>query len=102
MYCSKLRAFIFAVLSIGLLLGGTVSSAAIAAPAAQEVQAAVNINTANVQELAKHLSGVGTKKAEAIVAYRKANGGFSTKDELLEVKGIGEATLNKNRSRIIL
>lgn|SRR5690606_7627453 len=61
----------------------------------------VNINTADVDTLAQ-LKGVGLKKAEAIVAWREANGNFSTIEQLLEVKGIGEATLEANRERLRL
>lgn len=68
-----------------------------AAPAA--VQDAVNINTADVQALTK-LKGVGARKAEAIVAYRKTNGAFKTVDQLAEVKGIGEKTVEINRKII--
>lgn len=62
-------------------------------------QVAVNINTADVSELTK-LKGVGLKKAEAIVEWRKANGNFKTVDQLIEVNGIGEATLTANRENI--
>lgn len=62
-------------------------------------QGAVNINTADVAELTK-LKGIGVKKAEAIVAWRTANGGFKSLDQLLDVKGIGEATLMANRENI--
>ena len=62
-------------------------------------EAAININTADVQTLTK-LKGVGPKKAEAIVAWREANGDFKTVDQLLDVKGIGEATLAANRDSI--
>ncbi len=60
---------------------------------------AININTADVQTLTK-LKGIGPKKAEAIVAWREANGDFKTVDQLLDVKGIGEATLAANRDSI--
>lgn len=63
-------------------------------------QAAVNINTADATTLAASLNGIGIKKAEAIVAYREQNGKFTTADQLLEVKGIGKATLDKNREKI--
>ena len=63
------------------------------------VLAAVNINTANVEEL-QQLKGIGAKKAADIVAYREANGDFKTVDELTKVKGIGKATLNKLRDDI--
>ena len=36
-------------------------------------------------------------KAQAIIDYRESNGEFLTVDELTEVKGIGEKTLEKNR-----
>lgn len=70
-------------------------------PQAQVVvnQEAININTADVQTLTK-LKGIGPKKAEAIVAWREANGDFKTIDQLLDVKGIGEATLAANRDNI--
>lgn len=62
----------------------------------------VNINTASAQQLAAVLVGVGETKAQAIVAWREANGAFTAKEQLLEVKGIGQATLDKNNGRIEL
>lgn len=59
----------------------------------------ININTATVREL-KKLEGIGDAKAEEIIAYRGENGGFKTVDELINVKGIGESTLNKIREFI--
>ena len=41
-------------------------------------------------------------KAEAIVAWREANGQFKSADQLAEVKGIGLKTVEKNRDRILL
>lgn len=60
----------------------------------------VNINTADAQTLAAALQGVGAQRAEAIVAYREANGGFEAVEDLLQVQGIGEATLRANRERL--
>lgn len=57
----------------------------------------VNINTASATEL-QRLPGVGMSKAQAIVAYRNDNGQFSTLDELVKVKGIGDKMLAKLRS----
>jgi len=54
----------------------------------------ININTATVEQL-QMVKGIGPKTAEAIVAYRKANGGFGKVDDLENVKGIGEKKLKK-------
>ena len=75
-----------------------------AAPPAQLVasieQSAVNINSADMETLARELNGVGSAKARAIVEYREAIGAFASIDELLEVKGIGMAILEKNRNKL--
>jgi competence protein ComEA len=60
----------------------------------------VDINAANASELAAALDGVGQSKAEAIVDYREANGPFGSIDDLALVKGIGAATVDRNRERI--
>lgn len=57
----------------------------------------VDVNTATAEQLAEALNGVGQAKAEAIVAYREANGPFTHIDELINVRGIGMATVDKNR-----
>lgn len=62
----------------------------------------VNINTADAAALAQGLHRVGPKTAEAIVEWRTSNGKFSSKEQLMEVKGIGEATLKANQDRIVL
>ncbi len=60
----------------------------------------VNLNTADAATLQKELAGIGATKAQAIVAYREEHGDFASVDELLEVKGIGPATLEKNRDKL--
>lgn len=60
----------------------------------------VNINTDDAVTIAEVLDGVGMKKAEAIVAYREANGAFQDPSELVKVRGIGESTVSKNMKRI--
>jgi competence protein ComEA len=62
----------------------------------------VNINTADAGTLDRVLVGVGPSKAEAIVAYRKANGAFKSPDQLAAVKGIGLSIVEKNRDRIVV
>ena len=62
----------------------------------------VNINTADAATLAQSLDGVGLSKANAIVAWREANGRFETADQLTEVKGIGASLIDRNRDAIQL
>lgn len=61
--------------------------------------ATININTADVETLAS-LNGIGQSKAQAIVAYRDANGPFQSAEELVNVKGIGEVTVEKNAASL--
>jgi len=60
----------------------------------------VDVNTATAEQLAEALNGVGESKAAAIVKYREANGPFTHIDELINVRGIGMATVDKNREMI--
>ncbi|CAI8766953.1 ComEA family DNA-binding protein [Pseudomonas marginalis] len=62
----------------------------------------VNLNTADAETLRRDLFGIGAAKAQAIIAYRESNGPFTAVDELLEVKGIGKALLEKNRDRLAI
>ena len=92
-----------------------VSGVAYAAPAAGAVEtvvaapvvsdakvATININTADEATLQRELSGVGAVKAKAIVAYREANGDFTSAEELMEVKGIGKVIFERNRDKIVV
>lgn len=81
---------------IALFLGALGLCSALAAGAAERV----DINAANAAELATGLVGIGQSKAEAIVEYRAENGPFKSADDLGLVKGIGPATIAKNRDRI--
>ena len=67
-----------------------------------EQSAKVNLNAADAETLRRDLFGIGAAKAKAIIAYRESNGPFTAVDELLEVKGIGKALLEKNRERIVI
>lgn len=58
-----------------------------------------NINTAGADEL-QQLPGIGEVNAAAIVAYREANGPFVTKEQIMNVTGIGEATFAKIEEQI--
>ena len=84
-----MRKFIVACFSL-LLLG--LSAVAVGAP--------IDINTADAPALALAMKGVGTKKAEAIVIYRKKHGPFKSVDELAKVKGISKKTIESNRGKL--
>nr|WP_238158966.1 helix-hairpin-helix domain-containing protein [Priestia megaterium]MDH3172271.1 helix-hairpin-helix domain-containing protein [Priestia megaterium] len=62
-------------------------------------QPLVNINTANTDEL-QTLNGIGPSKASAIVSYREENGLFQTVEDLGQVSGIGEKSLEKIKAQI--
>ena len=85
----------FRLMLTSLLLSLALATSAFAADA-------VDINTADAATLAAVLDGVGDAKAEAIIAWREANGPFTSIDQLAEVKGIGLKTVEKNRDRIEL
>ncbi|GAA5316955.1 MAG: hypothetical protein AseanaTS_21590 [Candidatus Pelagadaptatus aseana] len=84
-----------------LLLVSGLSFSVVAMEEKAELPAVININAADAQALTE-LKGVGPKLAQDIVAWREANGDFSSMDQLLEVKGIGPKFLAKNKSRITL
>lgn len=62
----------------------------------------VDINTADAEAIAASIKGVGPEKAAAIVAYREQHGPFESPEELLNVKGIGQKTLESNLENIIV
>ncbi|MEK0174814.1 helix-hairpin-helix domain-containing protein [Tetragenococcus halophilus] len=59
----------------------------------------IDINAADINEL-QEISGVGPAKAQAIVDYREENGAFESVDELNEISGFGEKTVEKLRDSI--
>jgi competence protein ComEA len=61
--------------------------------------AAVNINTATKEELTS-LKGVGDKRAQEIIDYRKKNGNFKSIDDLEKVPGIGPGLMKQIRSEV--
>jgi len=64
---------------------------------AQAAEPLLDINSATPALLAERLPGIGPAKAKAIVVYREQHGPFNSIDLLIEVKGIGPATLEKIR-----
>ncbi|GAB3050664.1 helix-hairpin-helix domain-containing protein [Virgibacillus ainsalahensis] len=59
----------------------------------------IRINHATQTEI-ENLSGIGPSKAQAIIEYRDENGHFQSIEDLLEVSGIGEKTLENLREDI--
>jgi len=62
----------------------------------------INLNTADAVTLDRAMDGVGPAKAAAIVEHRRVNGPFRSVDQLVNVKGIGMATLERNRDRVMV
>jgi competence protein ComEA len=69
--------------------------------AGEEKITRVNLNTATVDDLTT-LPGIGPSYAKRIVDFREKNGPFKRVEDLLNVQGIGEKTLEKIRDRITL
>jgi competence protein ComEA len=61
----------------------------------------INLNTATLEEL-ETLEGLGPTKAKAIIQYRGEHGGFRSVDELLQVSGIGERTLERIKEKVFV
>ncbi len=78
----------------------TLAALALIASGAVFATEPVNINTADAQALAEAINGVGLKRAEAIIEYRNQNGPFKSVDELVQVQGVGEKSLEKSRDRL--
>ena len=101
---SYISSVLFGVLAAASLAVSAADTAKVTADKPVAIQVAeaakVNLNNADALTLQRELSGIGETKAKAIVAYRDANGSFATVDELLEVKGIGVAILEKNRDKL--
>ncbi|HGI2065101.1 TPA: helix-hairpin-helix domain-containing protein [Streptococcus agalactiae] len=61
----------------------------------------INLNKADLSSL-QTISGVGAKRAQDILDYRDSQGGFKTIDDLKNVSGIGEKTLEKLRQDVTI
>ena len=80
------------VMPLMVLLATVISLSAVAGP--------VDVNTADAETISAELKGIGLSKAKAIVEYRKKHGPFKSADDLSLVKGIGDRTVELNRSEI--
>ena len=61
----------------------------------------VSLNNGTLSDF-ESLSGIGSAKAEAIIAYREEHGGFTSIEEIMEVKGIGEKIFEKIKDYLTL
>lgn len=60
----------------------------------------IDVNNASQRELTAYLKGVGKKKAQSIIDYRRKHGKFKTIQDLIKVKGISKKIVEKNKDRI--
>ena len=82
--------------ALALATACAVALAAQAADTQPGLTGVVNVNTATLEEL-QLLPGIGAARAEALIALRKQRGGFKSLEELKDVKGIGDASLERLR-----
>jgi competence protein ComEA len=89
--------------ALGLCLALAVALAAAPGFGAESpaLSGTVNVNTASVEQL-QLLPGIGESRARAVVEARKQRGGFKAVEDLLEVKGIGEASLERLKPYVTL
>jgi len=77
-------------------------AAALALPGVATAVERININTADAAAFDRVMDGVGPAKSAAIVEHRRVHGPFRSVDQLIDVRGIGLATLERNRTRLVV
>ena len=89
--------------ALGWLIAAAIGASALSAWAGPDsgMSGVVNVNTATLEEL-QLLPGIGEARAKALIEARKRRGGFQKVEDLLEVKGIGEAGLERLRPHVTL
>ncbi|MBQ2672042.1 MAG: helix-hairpin-helix domain-containing protein [Clostridia bacterium] len=60
----------------------------------------INLNTASKKEIMENINGIGEKTATKIISYRKTNGGFKSKEEIMKIKGISIGKFKKIKNKI--
>jgi len=82
--------------ALALVTACAVALAAQAADPQPGLTGTVNVNTATAEEL-QLLPGIGAARADALIELRKQRGGFKSLEQLKDVKGIGDASLERLR-----
>lgn len=95
---SALRRFVVAACMLFVLASSGIAGAG---GADSQLAFVVNLNTATIEEL-KLLPGVGESRAAAIVTRRNEQGGFTSVDELMEIKGVGPSLMKRLRPHLTL
>ena len=97
---TRRRMIVPGALLLLVVLALTAVSAPLAAAKAQKgTPELINVNTANLEELVT-LPGIGESYALRLIEYRKKYGPFERVEDLLNVRGIGDRTLDRIRSRV--
>ncbi|PRS51539.1 helix-hairpin-helix domain-containing protein [Bacillus sp. MZGC1] len=73
--------------------------AATDAPSGNEKSQGVNVNQADAAEL-QTINGIGPAKAEAIITYREEHGEFQQIEDLRNISGFGEKTIERLKSEL--
>ena len=109
LFLTKKTLFLLAFLSATFSVSFSVNAENLSSNEGEQAQAienvithSVNINHASAKDMAISFKGIGLKKAESIVAWREMNGEFTSINQLLEIRGIGQKILDVNRSKISL
>ncbi len=100
-FASRARAIALAAAFVALAALALPAVSRAAAPPAGTMIKTINVNTATAAELTA-LPGIGQAKADAIVKYREEHGSYRSPEDLLQVRGIGEALLTKIRPHITI
>jgi len=79
-----------------LALGVALAVTPVLAGGETRLSGTVNVNTATAEQL-QLLPGIGETRARAVIETRKRRGGFESVEDLLDVKGIGESSLQQMR-----
>jgi len=94
---TRLRRGLALMAALMLALAGVAQ----AAETVVRLSGVVNLNTADVEQL-QMLPGVGEKRAAAIIEIRSAKGGFKSVEEIVEVKGVGDALFKRMQPHLTL